>query len=68
VLPIVPVTDEKGPVPPQHRPLSLQLADPQTDQKPLEAGLKVAERVGAIKEAARRACRFRAFTRRATRF
>jgi hypothetical protein len=61
VLPIVPVTDEKGPVPPQHRPLSLQLADPQADQKPLEAGLKVRERVGAFKEAARCGRRFCAF-------
>jgi hypothetical protein len=36
----------------------MQPADPQADQKPLEPGLKVAERVGAIKEAARRGRRF----------
>jgi hypothetical protein len=41
---------EKGPVPPQHQPLPMQLADPQADQKPLEAGLKVRERVGVLKE------------------
>jgi hypothetical protein len=44
------LTNEKGPAPPC-QPLPMQLADPQADQKPLKAGLKVAERVGAIKEA-----------------
>jgi hypothetical protein len=50
MLPMPFTAYEKGPVSP-HQPLPMQLADPQTDQKPLEAGLKVAERVGAIKEA-----------------
>jgi hypothetical protein len=39
----------------------MQLADPQADPKPLEAGLKVRERVGAFKEAARCGRRFCAF-------